>query len=149
MPEHFTLKDMRDLYQSSALINEKFSNRSVESFLQVELELRKELILLTENNNFEHYPKFADIFSDYIQASLRYDSRSFILDVPNKKLKDQSLTVFVHDILENQADDYYQKLLKGESLEGNIVLPYIFLYEMMKAERNSILQYQNEIYKLS
>lgn len=48
MPESFTLKDMRDLHQTSLLVKEGFSNGSVEAFLQIELELRKELISLTE-----------------------------------------------------------------------------------------------------
>ena len=148
MPEHFKLKDMRDLHQTSALIKEKFSSGSVESFLQIELDLRKEFISLVEKNDFEHYPQFANIFLDYIQVSLHYDSRSVILDAPNKPFGDRMLTDFIHDLLENNADDYYQKMLKGENIGANTAHPYIFLYEMMKTERKLILQYQEEISKL-
>lgn len=148
MPEHFTLKDMCDLHQTSTLIQEKFSSGSVESFLQIELDLRKEFISLIERNEFEHYPQFADIFLNYIQISLHYDSRSAILDAPNSTIGNKKLTDFIHDLLENNADDYYQKMLNGENIGANLAHPYIFLYEMMKEERKLILQYQDEIKKL-
>lgn len=148
MPEQFTLKDMCDLHQTSTLIQEKFSSGSVEPFLQIELDLRKEFISLVERNEFEYYPQFADIFLSYIQISLHYDSRSAILDAPNRTIGNKKLTDFIHDLLENNADDYYQKMLNGENISANLAHPYIFLYEMMKEERKLILQYQDEIKKL-
>lgn len=62
MPEHFTLSDMRDLHKSSLLITDKISGASVEAFLQIELELRKEFVSLVEKYDFEYYPQFVPIF---------------------------------------------------------------------------------------
>ena len=149
MPEHFTLSDMRNLHQTSLLIKEKLSGDAIESFLQIELTLRNEFISLIEKNDFEHYPQFADIFLNYVQKSIYYDSRSAILDMSQaKRVGDASLVKSIHDLLESHADDYYQKMLHGEDIGGNLAHPYIFLYELMKEERKLILQYQDEIRKI-
>lgn len=150
MPENFTLKDMRDLYEPSLLRNEKFSTGSVESFLRIEHELRKELISLSEKYDFEFYPVFSDIFLKYIQISLAYDRQTVILDAINKPFDEKRMmTDFIRELLENHADEYYQKMLQGENIGSNAVDPYILLYRMMKLERSLILQYQDEIRKLS
>lgn len=143
MPDAFTLKDMRDLHRTTLLINEKVSGGSVESFLQIEYDIRREFISLIEKHELEHFPQFAEIFLEFIDTSLSYDSRAAILDAP--KTCPES---FIRDLLENHADDYYQKILKGENIGGNLAHPYMFLYEMMKKERILILRYQEEINKL-
>lgn len=150
MPEHFTLSDMRDLHKPSLLIKEKFLGDSIEPFLQIELILRNEFISLVEKNDFEHFPNFAEIFLKYIQISICYDSRSVILDISRtKNIGTPSLAQIVHDLLENNADSYYQQILNGENINGNLVHPYIYLYELMKEERKLILQYKDEIQKIS
>lgn len=148
MPEKFSLSDMRDLHKTSLLIKDKIAGASVETFLQIELELRKEFVSLVERYDFEYHPQFVQIFLEYIQTSLNYDCRDVILDAPNKMIGAKKLTDFVHDLLQNEADSFYRKMLNGENMDSNIAHPYIFLYEMMQQERKSILQYQEEIQKL-
>lgn len=148
MPQNFSLKDMRDLHQTTLLMSEGLSDASVKSFLEIELALRREFISLVEQHDFIFYPQFVDIFLDFIQISLTYDSRASILDVPNKTCGDKPLSSFVHDLLENHADDFYQKALTGEEGGGNTMHPYIYLYELMKKERELILKYQAEIANL-
>ncbi len=103
-PEHFTLKDMRDLHQTSLLVKESFASGSVDSFLQIELELTKECISLTEKCDFEYYPQFAEIFLEYIQVSLNYNIRDVILDNSRRIRVSDKESKFIHDLLENNAE---------------------------------------------
>lgn len=148
MPEMFCLKDMRDLYQSSLLLRDGTSDSSISAFLDIEFSLRNEFIHLVENNDFEHYPSFPDIFLKFVNVSLKYDCRGNILEAPNHKVGEQPMVAFISDCLKNNADNFYGKVLAGEGIGGNIMSPYILLYEMMKQERKIILQYQEEIKKL-
>ena len=149
MPEIFCLKDMRDLYQSSFLLRDGTSDSSISAFLDIEFSLRNEFIHLVENNDFEYYPTFPDIFLQFINVSLKYDCRGNILDAPRLKVGEKPMVTFISECLENNADDFYKRVLAGEGVGGNIMSPYILLYEMMKQERNIILQYQEEIKKLN
>ena len=149
MPEIFCLKDMRDLYQSSFLLRDGTSDSSISAFLDIEFSLRNEFIHLVENNDFEYYPTFPDIFLQFINVSLKYDCRGNILDAPRLKVGEKPMVTFISECLENNADDFYKRVLAGEGVGGNIMSPYILLYEMMKQERKIILQYQEEIKKLN
>lgn len=149
MPESFTLKDMRDLHQTSLLVKEGFSNDSVDSFLQIELELRKELISLTEKNDFEYYPRFAELFLDYIQCSLRNDCRAGISSNMNLIRNNQTQLKEIHDLLENHGEDYYNRALNEEDFPATLIHPYMYLYEMMKMQRKILIDYQAEIEKIS
>lgn len=148
MPKKFTLKDMRDLHRTSLLVNQKITRGSVESFLQIELDLRREIISIIERYDFNYYPKFISIFLNFVQASLEYDCRSAILAPAALNLGDKSWEDSVRELLDNKADEYYNRIKQGEELGGTIVHPYMFLYDMMNAERNLIEEYQEEIKKL-
>lgn len=148
LPETFCLKDMRDLYQTSFLLKDGIYTSSISSFLDIELSLRNEFIHLVENYDFEYYPSFPDIFLRFINVSLKYDCRDNILEVPKQKIGEKPMATFINEYLKNNADDFYKKVLNGKSISGNIMSPYILLYEMMKQEREIVLQYQKEIKKL-
>lgn len=148
MPKNFTLKDMRDLHQTSFLINQKITRGSVDSFLQIELDLRREIISIIERYDFNYYPKFIDIFLNFVQTSLEYDCRSAILDPALLNLGNKSWEDTVRELLDNKADEYYNRIKQGEELCRNIVHPYMLLYDMMNTERNLIEEYQEEIKKL-
>ena len=149
MPESFTLKDMRDLHHTSLLVKEGFSNGSIESFLQIELELRKELISLTEKCEFEYYPHFAELFLDYIQCSLKYDCRAGVSSNLSLIHSNQNQLKEIHDLLENHGEDYYNRALNEENFPATLIHPYMYLYEMMKMERKIIIDYQTEIEKIN
>ena len=149
MPESFTLKDMRDLHQTSLLVKEGVSNGSVDAFLQIELELRKELISLTEKNDFDYYPRFAELFLDYIQCSLRNDCRAGISSNLSLIHSNKNQLKEIHDLLENHGEDYYNRALNEENFPATLIHPYMYLYEMMKMERRIIIDYQTEIEKIN
>ena len=149
MPESFTLKDMRDLHHTSLLVKEGFSNGSIESFLQIELELRKELISLTEKCEFEYYPHFAELFLDYIQCSLKYDCRAGVSSNLSLIHSNQNQLKEIHDLLENHGEDYYNRALNAENFQATLIHPYMYLYDMMKMERKIIIDYQTEIEKIN
>ena len=145
MPEHFTLKDMRDLHQMTLLVKEGIFNGSVDEFLHIELELRKELISLTQRYSFEYYPRFAQIFLEYIQESLKYDCRAGVLSNKKQMELNEAYSDMIRDTLENNGEEYYNRALNEDGFPATIIHPYIYLYEMMKKERALIIQYQAEI----
>lgn len=149
LPETFCLKDMRDLHQPSLLLEDGLSGSAVSSFFDIELLIRNEFIRLVENYDFEHYPFFPDIFLRFIDVSLKYDCRGNILEAPRQTVGEQSMVVTISERLKNNADDFYKEVLAGKGSSSNIMTAYIFLYEMMKQEREIILQYQEEIKKLN
>lgn len=148
MPENFTLRDMKDLHYSTILPKERISRSSVNAFLQIEFDLRQQIISIIEHHEFNYYPKFVGIFLKYIDVSLNYESRSAILTPSSPNVNGKPWYEFIKDLLENNADEYYARMKQGEDLSGNIVHPYIFLYEMMNKERNLINEYQKEIQNL-
>ena len=147
MPENFKIKDMSDLHEQTLLINKGFFGSSVDGFLKVELILRNELISLIERYNFIYYPQFVKIFTEYIEASLNYDCREAINDSSHMMKNDDSYKKTIFYLMENDADNFYLKMKIGEQIFGNIVHPYIYLYEMMNLQRKTILDYRNEIVK--
>lgn len=149
MPEIFSLRDMRDLYQTSLLLRDGTSTSSISAFLDIEFLLRNEFIHLVESNDFEHYPSFPDIFLKFINVSLKFDCRDNILEAPHRKVGKQPMVTYISECLKNNADKFYGKYLEGEGIGGNIMSPYILLYEMMRQERKIVLQYQEEIKKLN
>lgn len=153
----FTLKDMRDLYYPSARLNEKLYGASVEAFLRVEHELREKFMHIIESHDFEHYPEISGTLLRFVEFSLTFDSRVAILDAYNKTLKSESdnegqdikMTTYIHDWLEKEADQYFQKNLdKTNVIVNPLHFPYISLYQMMRHERECILQYLDEIKRL-
>lgn len=149
MPEMFCLKDMHDLYQSSLLLRDGTSDSSISAFLDIEFSLRNEFIHLVENNDFEHYSSFPDIFLRFVNVSLKYDCRGNILEAPYRKVGEQPMDAHISKLLENKADNFYKEVLAGRGIGGNLMSPYILLYEMMKQEREIVLQYQEEIKKIT
>ncbi len=147
IPENFTIKDMRDLHKPTLLMINGSYDSAVKCFLEIELALRQEFIHLVEQHDFNYYSNFIDIFLDFIQVSLKYDCRSSILEAEYSN-KNNSARNIIHDLLEKSGDDFYQKYLLGEEGSGNIMHPYVYLYNLMKSERSLILQYQEEIKKL-
>ena len=148
MPEKFKLSDMKDLHYSTFLAKEQISRSSVSAFLQIEFDLRQQIISIIEHHEFNYYPKFIDIFLEYIDVSLNYDSRSAILTPASPSVNGKPWYDTIQDLLENNADKYYEQMKQGEHMNGNSVHPYIFLYEMMTTERDLINEYQREIQKL-
>lgn len=149
MPENFKLHDMKDLHYSTTLAKERINRSSVSAFLQIEFDLRQQIISIIEHHEFNYFPEFVDIFLKYIDASLNYDSRSAILTPASPSVNGKPWYDNIQDLLENEADEYYEQTKQGEDMSGTIAHPYIFLYEMMNAERDLINQYQSEIQKLA
>ena len=149
MPERFLLKDMRDLHHISLLVKEGLASGSIDSFLQIELALRNEFISLIGKYDFEYYPQFVEIFAKYIQISLKYDCRDAIKDNSSKIKIDHNHGKLIHDLLENNADNYYDQMKQGKNIGGNLVHPYIFIFEMMNTQRQCIEAYQKEIENLT
>lgn len=148
MPENFTIKDMRDLHGKTLLVDNGFFNSSIDGFLKIELMLRNEFISLIERYSFDYYPQFVKIFTSFVRTSITYDCRDALNDSWHMIKNDEKYRENINYLFENCADELYSKLKNGNKVYGNIIHPYIFLFEMMKIERQFILDYNKEIEKV-
>jgi len=139
MTKNFSLSDMRDMHETSLLLNERLLGSSIESFLEIELEVRNQFTSILRNIDFEYHPVFSEIFLEFVEVSLEYECRNHLLEIdrdPNRKK-------MMKNFLENHADDYYR-----HPAPGNAMYPYALLYEMMQKERETLKKYKHEIANL-
>ncbi|WP_419748567.1 hypothetical protein ACNULB_01500 [Clostridium perfringens] len=148
MPADFKLSDMKDLYKISLLANESIIGSAIESFLDIELQLRNKVESILEKINFEYYSEISDILSEFLEASLKCNSRDNVLQAKNINVGDKPYINYIEELLKNSADQIYTNIINGAQYSGGAYHPYINIYEMMKAEREIILKYKNMIRNL-
>jgi hypothetical protein len=143
---NFELKDMSDLYKISTIFPLGMFKPVIESFIEMEHRLRYYIISMLSNIDFKYDIELSDILIDFIKISITYDSSSEILDIKNQRYGEKKAVDIISEDLIKLGDDYYKKYLKGE---GHLTLihPFIFLYEMMKKEREVLLKYFETIKK--
>lgn len=148
MPEDFKLSDMKDLHKTSLLANEPIMGSAIESFIDIEDQLRNRIDSILEKVNFEYYSEIRDILLEFLEASLKCNSRNNILQAKNINAGDEPYIKSIYDLLENNADKFYDDIKNGKQFSGGAYHPYITMYEMMKAERKIIIKYEKEIKKI-
>mgnify|MGYP004569890979 CR=1 FL=1 len=144
----FTLKDIRDLYKTTTLMNDDLFTSSIERFLFFELELRKNIEFTIRSVNFEYHPQFALILSNYIETSIKYDNRSVLLGNKNVTLGTEPYETFISKLLEDEGEQYYKSVMSQPLRKGCTLNPYVYLVVMMKEEYRILNEYKKEIEKL-
>ena len=147
MKENFNLSDMKDMYRTSLLNTESLSSSSIESFLEAELELREKINYTVSSINFEYYSDIVSLLINFIECSIRLESRSVILGNKNMTVGGTAYIEQIEDDLIH-GDKYYSDFRAGERRTGHFLNPYIYLAEMMKEERKLLMSYENAIENL-
>lgn len=148
LSDDFKLKDMRDLHQTTLLISEGMYDTSIRSFLSAEEELKSEIQSIIKEVDFDYFPQIIECLIAFVEISLKYNQKSALLG--NEKINmsdDKPLTTQISELLENNADAFYSELQSGQQHGGNLMHPYIYLYEMMKVQYNALTIYEQEIKK--
>lgn len=143
MPDKFCMKDIRDLHTITCQVKDGLFTSSIEAFIRIENELRHEFGLIIKNHDYLYNPVILDLMTDFIRISKKYDGAARILDIPDE-IKKQ-----VYQYLsDGTADNFYAQVLEGTEGAGNVMHPYVFLYQLMNDERQIIIKYKDEISKL-
>lgn len=147
-PTDFKLKDMRELHKQTLLVGEGTFDSSIESFLDAESELKSEIESIIRSINFNYFPATREYLIQFVEGSLKYNQKNAILEAKNITMGDKRKDVVIEYYLENYADDFYQDIQLGKNHGGNIMHPYIYLYEMLKIQYNAIIKYEQELQKM-
>lgn len=145
MPEQFLPSDMKDLFDPSPYLGNGIKKTTVEAFLDVETELTNEIYRFISNTQLEYNSELSKILLSFLEASMRFDCRSVILDAPKMSTEDGKCILSIRDQLVNDADKYCTALSNRTENSSHQLYPYITLRELMQQERQLIQEYQNEI----
>ncbi len=149
IPEKIHLKNMKDLYKPSYIVTSGLTDSAIQSFFQIEEELRNELKDIVKQNSFEYYPQFIDCFTNFIEVSIKFHCREFILDAPNRKIGRKNMATIISKRLENFPECCKNSFFHNSGNDNNILFPYISLSEMMMEEYKIISNYKKLIGNLS
>ena len=150
MPSNFSFKDMKELYQITTLISEGIFASSIECFSDAETQLREEIKLTLRDIDFKYFPDIRELLLQFVEISLKYDQKKAWLDAKKAGAKDKTLADAVSELLETDADEWYEQIKTGEKERPHSMIhPYIALYEMLNEERCVILKYKEQIEKLN
>lgn len=147
-PDHFEFTDICDLYSISFFIINGLSESKIEIFYKMELLLRNHFISTLSNIDFDYFPDLENVLIGFVTNSIDHDARESILGLQHRTLGDKKATDFVRDALKKTGVDFYKKFSTGEKQNANLLHPLVFLYEMMKAEKELIVKYNDLIKRI-
>lgn len=149
IPEEFMLKDMSDLFQTTLLTSEGIFDTAIECFLLAEAELKAEIESTIRNVNFEYFLEIRECLEEFVEVSLKYNQKNALLEAKTATAGHDTISKIVSEALKTTADEFYETFKKGEDQIANLMHPYIFLYEMLKAQHNVIKKYEKEMEKIN
>ncbi len=141
LPETLSIYDFCDIYSETRLSNYG-SDSAIEKYYFAEENLRKYVIRILEEINFEYYLDLKNILVDFLKVSMDYHSKSKILELATNK-KQLSKIRF---LLKNEHKDWEADFDKG--IYNIYVSTFIILLKQIKEERKLIEIYKDYISKI-
>lgn len=136
----FSIEDISGLYSPSLFVTDDFSKPTIEMFLNTEIELREYIKREIENVRFEFYPNLLSILISFIEISLSFGYCEAIISNSRLKWKEGKYTDFICNLIKENGSLYLHEFESG-SLVGNAIIPYIYLYYLMKNEIEILEKY--------
>ena len=118
---------------------------SVDLFLENELELRNLLVEVVENINYEYYPDFSDLLTDYIRLSYGFTLRDRILAYGESGMFDRPFAEEIKKVIEERGTDDLEHLKNGTHHTGDHLYPYLILYQFIIAQKAILVKYTDQI----
>lgn len=143
--EQIRLTDMQDLHKPMFNIEYGITSSPISAFLEIERELRQQMISTVQNHSFIFYQDLEQILLDFILISLKGDCRLAIQYAPNAQIGKQPFAEFIHDCLAKNGDEYQNKLQHNDESKNNQMYPYVMLRSMMEDERKCLIVYQEKV----
>ena len=140
---------MRDLYKVSDYITDGILSSSIELFYKEEELLRGFLIMMSNNIDFKYYPDILRTFLSFINSSLSMDVKGTILGNVHVFSNKKKLSEIAANMIAANPKKNWEKKYDSGNLNGNLIVPYVILFKLMKKERQLIIDYLDQIKKLS
>lgn len=140
----FIFEDMRDLYKQSLYTCEGFFEPSIVLFYKAEEKLRNYMIDMVENIDFKYNEELLQILMQFVEASIEYDMRGAILGNINTQSGGEKITKAIEEYIGDSSHEWVKRGKQGK-LNGNLMLPYVQLYELLKKEINLLIQYKQHM----
>ena len=147
--QDFKFEDMRDLYKVSDYITDGILSSSIELFYKEEELLRGFLIMMSNNIDFKYYPDILRTFLSFINSSLSMDVKGTILGNVHVFSNKKKLSEIAANMIAANPKKNWEKKYDSGNLNGNLIVPYVILFKLMKKERQLIIDYLDQIKKLS
>lgn len=150
LKKDFKITDLYDLHKTSLDLSLPINKSSIESFYKYEHKLRDEFVRMLNNIDFKYYPKFISIISEFIQSSVASDISDVIVSNEHSNMgTDKKISDFASEMLKQEnIQELYLKFKKGE-INGNLIIPYFLLFDLLKKEQQLLLNYLEEIDNLT
>ena len=110
------------------------------AFYDAELELRKYCIELTSQIDFKYHQDLLNDLTQFVEVSLAYDVRSAVLGNTSLKIGDKKYIDVVQEYIADSAHDWVTEL-HNENSSGNMMNPYVCLYDMLNLQKGLIKRY--------
>ena len=139
--QNFRLNDMKDMYQSTLLMNASRLSPAIEGYFEIADRLRKETIDLIKNVDLRHFPEIEKLCLELASILEKYDRSKEILSALRLKLGKIPMTEHIRDSLRDYSGDH-QPLTGANILNG-----YILLYHQIKLLMELLPRLQTEVNK--
>lgn len=140
----FCFTDMRDLYLQSLFLRNKGYEPAIIAFYDAELELRKYCIEFTSQIDFKYHPDLLNDLTQFVEISLAFDVRNAIIGNMSLKLGEKKYIDVIQEYMADSTHDWVSKIHNEES-HGNMMNPYVCLFDMLNLQKNLITQYLTHI----
>lgn len=134
----FTLKDMKDLYKGGMLMSQSHSEPAIKHYFSSLELLTDRLCHLITGVDLRLFPSLEQKCQLFAQARHSLDYSSALLAVPGTRLGEQSMQMFVEDILSKHDG-------AAEFQHSNVINWFVALHNQIKAQMALIDGIANDI----
>lgn len=134
----FDFSDLRDLYTPTMLLLDGFRKTAIEAFCDSESNLIKCCYSFVQDVDFKFYPELCDVLLQIIEISNKFNSRGALLG--NQEIFATQEAELLQHMFKNKSTNWVEEVHSGR-VQGNIIIPYVFLYDLLKKEGTLVTQY--------
>lgn len=138
--QNFSFADMKDLYLQSLFLRNKGYEPAITAFYDAELELRKYCIEFTSQIDFKYHQDLLSDLTQFVEASLAFDVRNAVLGNMTLTVGDKKYTEVIQEYIGDPSHDWVAKI-HNEKTNGNMMNPYVCLFDMLNLQKSLITRY--------
>lgn len=142
--QDFCFADMKDLYLQSLFLRNKGYEPAIVAFYDAELELRKYCIEITSQVDFKHHPDLLNDLTQFVEVSLAFDVRNAVLGNMSLNVGERKYIDVIKEYMADSAHDWVSEI-HDEKSHGNMMYPYVCLFDMLNWQKSLIVQYLTHI----
>lgn len=146
--QNFNFSELGDLYKPAANIFSGYNTPTIEFFYEIEIELRNYMVQELQHLNFTYNQRLNEILTKFVQYSYNLDMHAQIIENRHVTFGHHNPPQYIGDVVGNEIKsrpDYWVHEYESNKLQGNIMRPYLILYNLLKVEILLIKEYKDYI----